>query len=65
MAYRTIQGDTWDKIAKSVYGEEVYAGQLMAANRKLLDFFVFPSGVVVETPEINKESTDFPPWRRG
>ena len=31
-AYRTIQGDTWDMIAKKVYGDEKYLDYLMAHN---------------------------------
>ncbi len=35
--YRTIQGDTWDMIAKKVYGNEKYLDYLMAHNFSLLD----------------------------
>lgn len=31
--YETVQGDTWDKIAYQVYGDEKYAGYLMENNR--------------------------------
>ena len=27
--YETVQGDTWDKIAYQVYGDEKYAGCLL------------------------------------
>ena len=30
--YETVQGDTWDKIAYQVYGDEKYAGYLMENN---------------------------------
>ncbi len=40
--YRTIQGDTWDMIAKKVYGAERHLDYLMASNFELLDYFIFP-----------------------
>lgn len=33
MAYITKSGDTWDAIAKAVYGSEYRADALMEANR--------------------------------
>ena len=32
--YTTKSGDTWDVIAKEVYGSEYHADALMAADRK-------------------------------
>ena len=49
--YETVQGDTWDKIAYQVYGDEKYAGYLMENNRLLLEYLVFPGGVTLATPE--------------
>lgn len=63
--YRTIQGDTWDMIAKKVYGAERHLDYLMANNFDLLDYFVFPAGVVIKVPELPAEvSEDLPSWRR-
>lgn len=64
MAYKTIQGQTWDQIAKAVYNSEMCAGELMEANPKLLGTFIFPAGVILNTPEIKKENINLPPWRR-
>ena len=61
--YTTIQGDTWDKIAKKVYDDESYTSLLMEANPKLLDYFIFPEGVVVTVPEIPEETGYLPEWR--
>lgn len=63
--YRTIQGDTWDMIAKKVYGAERRLDYLMASNFELLDYFIFPAGIVVKVPELPAEiSEDLPSWRR-
>ena len=63
--YRTIQGDTWDMIAKKVYGAERHLDYLMASNFELLDYFIFPAGIVVKVPELPAEiSEDLPSWSR-
>ena len=43
--YQTIQGDTWDMIAKKVYGAEKHMDYLMENNFPLLDYFIFPAGI--------------------
>jgi phage tail protein X len=64
MAYKTIQGDTWDIIAKKIYGKEIYADFLMTNNFKELDKFVFPEGIILNTPDLPEEKDDdLPPWR--
>ncbi len=64
--YITIQGDTWDIIAKKVYGKEKYLDYLMQNNYDLLDYFIFPAGIIVNTPELSSESNlDLPEWRRA
>lgn len=62
--YTTVQGDTWDVIAKKVYGEEKYAGYLMENNRLLLDYMIFPGGITLDVPELTEETDpDLPIWR--
>lgn len=62
--YETVQGDTWDMIAKQVYGDEKYAGYLMESNRLLIDYLIFPGGVTLSIPELTEEQdTDLPIWR--
>jgi len=63
MAYTTIQGQTWDMISKEVYGTEMNAGRLMEANPKQLGVFIFPAGIVLNTPEIEEQESNLPPWR--
>lgn len=61
--YTTIQGDTWDMIAKKVYDDESYTSLLMESNPQLLDYFVFPEGIVITVPEKPEETDDMPEWR--
>lgn len=64
--YRTKSGDTWDMIAKEVYGDEIHLSFLMKNNDQLLDYFVFSSGIVLDIedlPEDTSEDDDFPDWR--
>lgn len=64
--YTTIQGDTWDMIAKKVYGDEKKLDVLMAANFDSLDYVVFPAGVAVNIPELDRQvDSDLPEWRKG
>lgn len=64
MAYQTVQGDTWDIIAKKVYGNEKHADYLMANNFKELDTFIFSEGTILSTPELPEEKDgNLPPWR--
>lgn len=64
----TIQGDTWDTIAFRVYGNVLRTQELMKAreNIRLLDYQVFPAGIVVATPEVTAlaEPDDLPEWRK-
>lgn len=63
--YTTTYGDTWDFIAKKIYNDEKYTQFLMENNENLLDIFVFPDGVQINTPPIPTQSTEnLPPWRR-
>lgn len=64
MAYTTKSGDTWDVIAKQVYGDEYCAGPLMAANPAHIHVFLFHAGTVLSTPPIeNQRSGTLPPWK--
>lgn len=62
--YTTVQGDTWDIIARKVYGNEKYAGYLMENNRLLLEYMIFPGGITLDIPELTEETDpDLPIWR--
>ena len=56
--YTTKSGDTWDVIAKEVYGSEYHADVLMAANPQEIDTFIF------NTPALEEERDGLmPPWK--
>lgn len=62
--YKTIQGDTWDMVAQKVYGAERHLDYLMAHNFDLLDYFIFPAGIEINTPDLPLEQEeDLPAWR--
>ena len=65
LVYRTIQGQTWDQIAKAVYQDETKASFLMEQNPDLIFYFIFPDGILVKTPELEVGSKiELPPWRK-
>lgn len=64
MSYITKSGDTWDTIAKEVYGSEYHADILMAANREHIETFSFSAGVTIKTPELEEKRDGLlPPWK--
>lgn len=62
--YVTRQGECWDEVARAVYGSEKHTGFLMQNNMPLLDVAVFSAGTQLNTPELPKEETDLPAWRK-
>lgn len=65
--YTTVQGDTWDIIAMKVYGDELRMTDLLQAreNIALIDYQVFPAGIVVYTPTVyyDLDVESLPEWR--
>lgn len=62
--YRTVQGDTWDLIAKKQYGDEKKQDILMMNNFSLLNYVIFPAGILVDIPELPDEAQQgWPEWR--
>ena len=61
--YITKSGDTWDMVAKEVYGDELYMSLLMSNNQELIEYFVFPENISIVLPEIPKEESLLPDWR--
>lgn len=61
--YITKSGDTWDMVAKEVYGDEQYTSLLMSNNQELIEYFVFPENISIALQEIPKEESLLPDWR--
>ncbi len=52
-------------IAKTVFGNEKRMDVLMEANRDLLDYLIFPAGVMIRIPnQLPEDIEDLPVWRR-
>jgi hypothetical protein len=56
----------WDTIALSQYDSLDAMSALMYANTQHIGTYIFPSGVVLNIPEIDEDnkilSSDLPPW---
>jgi phage tail protein X len=63
----TIQGDTWDIIAKKTLGSEYYMSDLIDANPDYRETVIFPANVRLNIPDITTATTpqNIPPWKRG
>ncbi len=61
--YLTRAGDTWDGIAKEVYGSEDYMSYLMQNNQEYLIYFIFPADVKLLIEDLPEETTLLPEWR--
>ena len=64
--YTTIQSDTWDLIAFKVYGNDKLGLELLRANPDYNLTVIFPSGVVLQCPDVVNINTpaSIPPWKR-
>ncbi len=61
--YKTISGETWDMIAKKVYGDEMAVSFLMEKNQPLLNYFIFPEDIELDIPDAPEMEDDLPLWR--
>ena len=63
--YTTTQGDMWDSIAYTQLGSTSYTDQLINANPRHRDCYIFPAGVVLTLPEpVAPASDGLPPWKQ-
>lgn len=67
--YMTVSLDTWDVIAKKLYGTEVLMDRLIRANLEHRKTVFFSAGVVLKVPDVDTGSAELaenlPPWKRG
>ena len=63
-SYTTKQGDTWDGIAYSEYGDEMQMHLLIENNPQYADVVIFSAGTVLTIPEQVSElgRAPAPPW---
>lgn len=66
MTYTTVQGDTWDLIAYQKLGSTRYMDRLISANPEYIETLIFPAGVTLRLPELEKAAAadNLPPWKR-
>lgn len=66
--YKTIQGDTWDVVAKKLLGSEMHMSDLIRANPDYQEYVIFPAGIELNVPEVEQttaqEESMLPPWKR-
>mgnify|MGYP002515599280 FL=1 len=63
--YTTKSGDMWDLIAYRQLGSTSCTDLLINANLEHKDTYLFPSGVVLTLPEIERPINSLlPPWKR-
>lgn len=66
--YTTVSLDTWDVIAKKLYGTEVLMDRLIRANLEHRKTVFFSAGVVLKVPDVDTGSAELaenlPPWKR-
>lgn len=53
--YRCSAGETFDKVAVEVYGDEVYACELLEANPTLCMIPIFSGGEVLDLPVVDTD----------
>ncbi|WP_304086412.1 tail protein X [Maridesulfovibrio ferrireducens] len=64
LSYTTIQGDTWDIIARKLWDRETMCSDLMNVNPDHAETIIFSSGIVLNVPEIETAVTvTTAPWR--
>jgi phage tail protein X len=62
--YTTVQGDTWDQIARRLYGDELAMHHLIAANPRQRNVLIFSAGTVLTAPAVDTAQTAaLPPWK--
>ena len=65
MFYETQLGDTWDVIAKNIYGDEKYADYVMENNPTLIATTIFSAGTLVWIPDLPPDEVEkLPEWRK-
>ena len=60
-----MSGDTFDKIALRMMGDEMKAPELILANIGYAHVVVFGAGITLQIPSVlNTTPINLPPWKR-
>lgn len=64
--YTTIDGDTFDSLALSFFGDEKLASHIIQANLDHCSTLIFSAGVQLTIPDeiVGEKPETLPPWRR-
>ena len=63
--YTTVQGDRWDSIAFAQMESVDHTDNLMNANLRYREIYIFPAGIVLTIPEVKESvSSSLPPWKK-
>lgn len=55
----------WDSIAHKQLGDTAHTDKLMNLNQSLLEYYIFPAGIVLVLPEISADvPSELPPWKQ-
>lgn len=67
LKYITVEGDSFDKLALTFYGDELLASKIIQANPVHCDTLIFEAGIELTIPEYSEVTPleTLPPWRRG
>lgn len=61
--YTTMQGDTWDQIAKRALGDEYLLHEIINVNPEYRETVIFPANVQLRIPDIpDKNEQAVPAW---
>lgn len=64
--YITKSGDQWDSIAYKMLGSVQYTDQLIRANLDYRNYYIFPSGITLNLPDVTSDTyEELPSWKRG
>ena len=64
---KTVEGDTFDRLALEFYDDEKKASLIMGQNLDHCDTLIFEAGVELRIPIVHDVELPetLPPWRRG
>ena len=63
-SFTAYQGQTWDQVAKELWGREGMTHHLLAANPQHRHLVFFPAGLVLAVPAVKAPPIEEPPpWQ--